>query len=173
MAKWVNQLKLAWLKGMEVLGTSASNLASNAKHKVAEINLETRRREILTEFSIKAFDLWQKGETLPEPLSAMLQELSEVDERLSVLKAQKYAPVEGSGIRGKEAEKEIQEEGAAEAVSAEASLEEAAERAPEGMAEAAAQTPDEEIQPEEHHFSEETLSGEETWNVSPEAETEE
>lgn len=165
MAKWVNQLKLAWLKGMEVLGTSASNLASNAKHKVAEINLETRRREILTEFSIKAFDLWQKGETLPEPLSAMLQELSEVDERLSVLKAQKYAPVEGSGIREKEAEEEVQGEGAAEAVSAEASLEEAAE--------AAAQTPDEEIQPEEQHFSEETLSVEETWNDSPEAETEE
>lgn len=150
MAKWTKQLKLAWLKGMEVLGTSASNLASNAKHKVAEINLETRRREILTEFSIQAFDLWQKGETLPGSLSAMLQELSEVDERLSVLKAQKYAPVEGSGIREKAVETEVQEEGAAEAE---------------------AQTPDAEFQPEEQHFSEETLSCEETRNDSPEVET--
>lgn len=94
MAKWTNQVKLAWLKGVEVVGTSASNLASNAKHRVAEINLETRRREILTEFSLLAFDMWQKGEKMPEPLDAMLKELSELDERLSVLRAQKYAAVE-------------------------------------------------------------------------------
>ena len=85
-----SRVKLAWLKGMEAIGTSASNLASNAKQKVTEMNLETRRREILTDVSLKAFEMWQKGETLPEPLSGMLQELSEVDERLSVLRAQKY-----------------------------------------------------------------------------------
>ncbi len=107
--KWTNQVKLAWLKAMEVLGTSASNLASNAKHKVTEINLETRRREILTDFSMKALDLWQQGERLPEPLETMLKELSEVDERLSVLRAEKYASVTGKG-KGKDAEQEQAEE---------------------------------------------------------------
>lgn len=98
MAKMINQVKLALLKGMEAVGTSASNMASSAKHRVAEINLETRRREILTEFSLSAFALWQKGEQLPEPLNGMLQELSELDDRLSVLRAQRYAPVENSDV---------------------------------------------------------------------------
>lgn len=92
-----NRVKLAWLKSMEVLGTSASNLADNAKTKVAELNYESRRREILTEFSLKAFELWQKGVALPEPLSDMCQELSELDEKLSVLRAQKYAKLSSDG----------------------------------------------------------------------------
>ena len=93
MSKLNNRLKLAWLKSVEVIGTGASNLASNAKHKAAEITLETRRREIMTEFSLLALDLWQKGEQLPKPLDDLLVELTDIDERLSVLRAQKYATV--------------------------------------------------------------------------------
>jgi len=88
-----SKLKITLLKGMEAIGTSASNLAANAKLKVNEINLETRRREILTNFSLQAFELWQKGVKLPDPLSEMLTELSEIEDRLSVLRAQKYAKV--------------------------------------------------------------------------------
>lgn len=88
-----SKLKITLLKGMEAIGTSASNLAVNAKLKVNEINLETRRREILTDFSLQAFELWQKGVELPDPLSEMLTELSEIEDRLSVLRAQKYAKV--------------------------------------------------------------------------------
>ena len=102
--KWMNRLKLTWLKGMEMLGTAASNLVNNAKHKVAEINLETRRREISTEVSMLAFDMWQKGEKLPEPLEALLRELSDLDERLSVLRAQKYAHVHHETVPSAEAE---------------------------------------------------------------------
>ncbi|MEA5016743.1 MAG: hypothetical protein VB099_19500 [Candidatus Limiplasma sp.] len=94
MAKFMNKVKLAWLKGVEVVGTSASNLASNAKFKVAEINLETRRREVMAEFTQKAYELWQNGTALPEPLNGMLQEACDLDERLSVLRAQRYAAVD-------------------------------------------------------------------------------
>lgn len=91
--RFSSQVRLTLLKGMEALGTSASNLASNAKIKVNEINLENRRREILTDFSLQAFELWQKGVEMPEPLSSMLTELSDIENRLSVLRAQKYAKV--------------------------------------------------------------------------------
>ena len=94
MAKFVNQMKLTWLKGVEAVGNTAFTVASNAKVKVQEINLETRKRELLTELSMTAFDLWQKGEPLPAPLDVMLRELGQVDEKLSVLRAQKYAKVE-------------------------------------------------------------------------------
>lgn len=95
MAGLGNRVKLAWLKGMEAVGKGASNMASTAHQKVAEINLETRRREILSEFPMRAFDLWQKGVELPDPLGGMMAELSELDERLSVLRAQRYARIEG------------------------------------------------------------------------------
>ena len=88
-----SQIRLTLLRGMEALGTTASNMASSAKLKVNEINLENRRREILTDFSLQAFELWQKGVEMPEPLSSMLVELSDVENRLSLLRAQKYAKV--------------------------------------------------------------------------------
>jgi hypothetical protein len=88
-----NRIRLTLLKGMEAVGTTASNMASNAKLRANEINLENKRREILSNFNLRAFELWQKGETLPQPLADMLVELSEIDDRLSVLRAQKYAKV--------------------------------------------------------------------------------
>lgn len=88
-----SKVRLTFLRGMEALGTTASNLASNAKLKAAEINLENRRREILTNFSLRAFEMWQKGEKLPGALSEMLSELSDIEDKLSVLRAQKYAKV--------------------------------------------------------------------------------
>ena len=93
MERVSTKLKKAMLRTVEVLGTSASNLADNAKQKVLEINLETRRREILNDFCLRAYDLWQQGATLPEPLDSMLRELSDLEEKLSVLRAQKYAKV--------------------------------------------------------------------------------
>ena len=95
MSKLSHKLRITVLRGMEALGTSAANLASNAKLRVNELNLETRRREILTDFSLQAFELWQKGVQLPEPLSDMLRELCDIESRLNVLRAQKYAKVTG------------------------------------------------------------------------------
>ena len=90
---FLSKVRLTLLKCMETVGTTASNLASNAKLKAAEINLENHRREILTNFSLRAFEMWQKGVPLPDPLSEMLGELSETEDRLSVIRAQKYAKV--------------------------------------------------------------------------------
>ena len=94
MAGFGNKVKTAVLKGMEAVGQSASNLATNAQQKLQELNLETQRREILSDFPLRAYDLWQKGEAMPEPLAKMLSELNDLDERLSVLRAQRYTHVD-------------------------------------------------------------------------------
>ncbi len=95
MAKITHKLKLAWLKGVEVLGTTASNLASNAKFKVAEINLETQYREIMSEFTQQAYELWQQGTVFPEPLNGMLKNASDLNERLNLLRAEHYVAIGG------------------------------------------------------------------------------
>ena len=94
MASLGNNLKVAFLRGLEAVGRGASNMASNAHQKLNEINLETRRRELLSEIPVQALDLWQQGEPMPQPLGEMLRELSELDEELTVLRAQRYARVE-------------------------------------------------------------------------------
>lgn len=123
MAKFINNVKLGWLKGVEGIGTFASNLASNAKFKMAEINLETRRREVMAEFTQKAYDLWQTGTQLPEQLSSMLQEACDLDERLSLLRAQRYANLGGEGEKEKQGKgqgsEDVKEDGAATASVAE------------------------------------------------------
>ena len=48
MASLGNNLKVAFLRGLEAVGRGASNMASNAHQKLNEINLETRRRELLS-----------------------------------------------------------------------------------------------------------------------------
>ncbi len=154
MAKWVNQAKLAWLKGVEAVGTTASKLASDAKLKATEMNLESRRREILTGFSLKAYELWQSGEALPKPLDEMLKELSELEEKLSVLRAQKYAavgvvgeadvtvPAEEAPVAEEPAvEAPVAEEPAAEAQPVEATQEEAAAKAADEAAAPAQEEP--------------------------------
>ena len=94
MAKINGGIKMAWLKGMEAIGNTASTMANNAKAKMQEINLEARKRELLSELNMMAMALWQKGNELPPPLNAILAELNEVDEKLSLTRAQKYAAVE-------------------------------------------------------------------------------
>ncbi len=82
MAQFGNKVKLTVLKGMEAIGQGASNLASNAQQRLQELNLDNQRRELLNAFPLKAYELWQKGESLPQPLEEMLKELKDVDERL-------------------------------------------------------------------------------------------
>lgn len=94
MADIFNSLKKTWLKGMEVVSNTASNIAVNTKQKVNEMNLENRRREILADFGIIAYEIWQKGEVFPAPLAQQLEELSRLDEELNALKAQRFSGVE-------------------------------------------------------------------------------
>lgn len=96
MADVLGTLKKTWLKGMEVVGNAASNIASNTKQKVSEMNMENRRREILSDFGLIAYEMWQKGTAFPKELEDQLTELSRLDEELNALRAQRFKGVEQS-----------------------------------------------------------------------------
>ncbi len=130
MAALGNNVKMAFLKGLEALGKGASNMATNAHQKLNEINLETRRRELLSEIPVRALDLWQQGEPMPQPLGDMLSELSSLDEQLTVLRAQRYARVEAEGESAPEGEDNAPEtEAAPDGADWESELNEAGEAA--------------------------------------------
>ena len=93
MADFGANVKKIWLKSMEAIGNTASNIASNTRSKVDEMNLVTRRSEILKEFGNQAYSLWQKGERFPEELEKQLRELEKLDEQLNDLRAERLAGV--------------------------------------------------------------------------------
>ena len=121
MADIGKNLKTAWMKSMEAIGNTASNIASNTKYKVQEMNLINRRREILSDFGAQAYEMWQKGEQFPEKLSKQLEELSRLDEELNAMRTERLAGVttEKVAMENTAAEASAQEETPAEAEKAE------------------------------------------------------
>ena len=93
MAEIKKSLKGIWLKSMEAISNTASNIASNTKYKVDEMNIVNRRREILSNFGTQSYELWQKGEKFPAPLEELLKELSELDEAMNAIRTEKLAGV--------------------------------------------------------------------------------
>jgi len=88
MANLGNNVKTAFLKGLEALGKTASSLSDAAQQKLSEMNLDTRRREVLSEIPKCVMQLWKDGVEMPEPLTALLNELSELEEKLAALRPQ-------------------------------------------------------------------------------------
>lgn len=94
MADLRKGFKEIWMKGMEAVGDTASKIASNTKYKVNEMNLVNRRREILSDFGTRAYELWQKGEHFPEELESLLAELSRLDTELNEIRMEKLASMQ-------------------------------------------------------------------------------
>ena len=90
------------MKGMELVGRTASNIASNTRYKVDEMTLQNRRREILNDFGMNAYALWLKGESFPEELDRQLQELQLLDNKLNDMRAARYETVAGAPERAVE-----------------------------------------------------------------------
>lgn len=145
MADILTGLKKTWLKGMEVVGNAASNVATNTKQKVNEMNLESKRREILSDFGHLAYELWQKGTVLPKELSDQLEQLSRIDEELNALHAQRFKDVEGTYENAGTLVEEAEQAQAQQDEPEPAQTEDPSESTP--IAEDTAQTPPEEENP--------------------------
>ncbi len=126
-------LRTAFLKGVEALGKGAADLAQGAHKKLDEIKLEGRRRDVLNEIPKCVNELYAQGVELPQQLTDLLAELADLDEQLAAMRPAP-APQEP-------------EEPAEEAEAAEAE-EEMAEEEP-AVEEPAAEEAAEETQPSE------------------------
>ena len=94
-ASFGDQLKTIVFKGVEALGKGATALVDGAQQKLSEISMETRRREIESELAGRVQELYEQGVEFPEPLGALLNELSELKEKLSQCKPAPEAPAAG------------------------------------------------------------------------------
>ena len=92
MANLSSNVKTVFLKGLEALGKTASSLSDAASQKLSEMNLENRRREVLAQIPKCVMQLWKDGVELPEPLTALLDELTDVESKLAAMRPKQEAP---------------------------------------------------------------------------------
>lgn len=102
MAGFGKGFKGILIKSMEVVGNTANNIANNTKYKLDEMTIINRRREILSDFGAKAYEIWQKGVSFPDVLEDDLQELCQLDIRLNELRMAKLSNVETNNTNDKD-----------------------------------------------------------------------
>lgn len=91
MAILGNNIKTAFLKGMEAIGKGAVSLTNTAQQKLGQMNLENRRSELMKEIPLCAAKLHEDGAALPAELTALLDELSELNAQLAAMRPQPAA----------------------------------------------------------------------------------
>ena len=93
MADLGRNLKNILVKSMEAIGNTASNIASNTKYKVDEMNLLNRKREILNDFGAIAYAIWEKEDNplFPDELKKDLEELCRIDNQLVDMRAEHFS----------------------------------------------------------------------------------
>lgn len=69
-------------RGVEAIGNTASNLASNTRQKINTINLQNQKKELLEQLGTKAYSCWKNGGAFPEELKGIFLEILEIDELL-------------------------------------------------------------------------------------------
>lgn len=85
MANLGNNVKTALLKGLEALGDAASSIGTSAKQKLSEMHLAARRDELRKEIPALVLKLWKDGAQLPDELTVLLSELSDLEDQLAAL----------------------------------------------------------------------------------------
>lgn len=89
MSEIGENLKNIVMKGIEVIGNKANDLASSAKQKVGEFNLSNEQKELFSSIGSKAFDLFQNGVELPDELTEDLQRAKAIRNELDQIRSEK------------------------------------------------------------------------------------
>lgn len=106
----MNKITNIIVKSFEGVSNSAEKLANNAKFKVQEMNLTSKRKELMENISNLAYEKWQKGVVFPKDLNLMLKKVAKIDEDLNQLKAERFAYINPDiqrDINNKEKDKNI------------------------------------------------------------------
>lgn len=74
------------LQSVKAVNSAANSVASTTRYKVDELNLQNRRKELLSAASDLAYTLWKNGEALPESLASILEKVASVDADLASMR---------------------------------------------------------------------------------------
>ena len=82
-------LKNIVMKGIDLIGTKAGDLASSAKQKVDTFNLENQKKDLLAEIGSKVYEMCRSGVEFPAELQEYLAKVSDIDRVLEMMQPAK------------------------------------------------------------------------------------
>ena len=91
MSEIGENLKNLVLKGIEVIGTKANDIASGARQRVGEFNLANEQKELFSAIGNKVFEMFRQGADLPGELAEELKKAAEIEEKIIRIRAEKEA----------------------------------------------------------------------------------
>ncbi len=89
MSEFGESLKNLVMKGIEVIGNKANDLASSTKLKVGEFNLENEQKDLFSAIGSKVFELYSQGVGFPKELEDELKKAEEISKELRQIRAEK------------------------------------------------------------------------------------
>ena len=91
MSEIGENLKNLVLKGIEVIGTKANDIASGARQRVGEFNLANEQKELFSAIGNKVFEMFRQGADLPGELAEELKKAAEIEEKIIRIRAENEA----------------------------------------------------------------------------------
>ena len=89
MSEIGENLKNLVMKGIEVIGNKANDIASSAKQKVGEFNLANEQKDIFSSIGSKVYELYRQGAEVPEILADELKKAAEIGDELERIRMEK------------------------------------------------------------------------------------
>lgn len=83
MADIRRSVRELFLEGVKAVNSAASHVAEATRSKVDELNLRNRRHELTEKLASDAYGQWLQGTEMPDALTATLEELRSIDEKLA------------------------------------------------------------------------------------------
>ena len=78
-------------KGVEAIGSTASNLAASTRHRITAFTLQNQKRDLLEKIGTKAYECWKNGAAFPEELQEDMAEVLRIEEQLNAKKPEDNA----------------------------------------------------------------------------------
>lgn len=85
MSETVQNLKNIVLKGIEVIGNKANDLASSTRQKMDLMNLESKKKDLIISLGKKVMELSQQGTLFPDEIEDLLNDITETETEINNL----------------------------------------------------------------------------------------
>lgn len=83
MSEFGQNLKNIVLKGIDLIGAKANDIATTARQKVDVFNLENEKKDLLEKIGNQVYELYGQGTDFPAPILETLQQVHDIDLQLS------------------------------------------------------------------------------------------
>lgn len=94
MRNFFDESKQIVVKTLESISSTASKMAINTKYKAKEMSLESSKTELINKLGRESYDLWQKGVSFHPDIEKILNEIKDLDEKITLLRAERFSYID-------------------------------------------------------------------------------